>query len=182
MLCRIIHCYENIVSRCCVAGAHRTVRRKAARRRRVRPVRERVEPRVRDVRHGGQDGEDVELRETRVAADARVRRGRAGRVAAPDRAVHAGGVRQQSAVRRNAQRRADDQARAARRRLPHDAVQRLWPHVRRRQQHDHRHLLHGHLCETFRAPRPQKHGTYIDLRLKSSYLRSGLMVFSFCKL
>lgn len=116
----------------CVPGAHRTVRRNVAPRRGVRPVRGRVELRVRDVRHRGPDGQDVELREIHVAADARVRRGRVGRVAASDRAVRIGGVRQQSAVRRYAQRRVDHKARAARRPLPYDAIQRFWSHVRRR--------------------------------------------------
>lgn len=110
------------------------------------------------MRHGGQNGQDVELRQVLAAVDADVRGGRAGRVAGPVRAARGGGARGPRAVLRRVRGRAAAASRVRRGRLPADPVQHVRPHVRRRRRADRGRLLHGDLRQAVLGDRPRRHG------------------------
>lgn len=125
----------------------------------MRPVCQRLDAGVHDVRQDGPHGEAVGLPEVQAAGVQTVRAGRAGRVAAPVRAVRVGGVRQSRRVHRRVAHGGAGAAQDVRRgQLLRRAVQRLRAHVRRGQRHRGGRLLFGHVREMFRARRSPKCG------------------------
>lgn len=142
-----------------VPGVHRTVRRDFAHGRRVQPVHQRLDAGVHFVRQVGSHREAVGLPRVQAAAVQAVRGERGGRVAAPVRAVRAGGVQRRHRVHRGVLRGRAGGAQDVRRdQLLRDAVQRLRPHVRRGRRNRGGRLLFHLAQETVHVVRPQTLG------------------------